>query len=36
MTKLVSFRLDIPRYKKLRARKINPRKVIEEHLDEIK
>lgn len=32
-TVLVSFRLDIPRYKKLRARKINTRKVMEDHLD---
>ena len=32
-TVLVSFRLDIPRYKKLRARKINTRKVMEDYID---
>jgi hypothetical protein len=35
-TVLVSFRLDIPRYKKLRARNVNTRKVMEEYLDNIK
>ena len=32
-TVLVSFRLDKARYKKLRARKVNTRKVMEDHLD---
>lgn len=35
-TVLVSFRLDIPRYKKLRVRKVNTRKVMEDHIDNIK
>ena len=34
-TVLVSFRLDEVRYKKLRARKVNTRKVVEDHLDAI-
>ena len=35
-TVLVSFRLDKARYKKLRARKVNTRKVMEDHLDNVK
>jgi len=34
-TVAVSFRLDKARYKKLRARKVNVRKVIEDHIDKL-
>lgn len=34
-TVLVSFRLDKARHKKLRAHKVNTRKVMEDHLDKM-